>query len=226
MNLSEMSTFVRLQADTDTDDAPDATLTVYARAAYNVIQSKVWPWPQNLTTGTFSTVSGTAGYTLASLTGAPDMEYVTEVRSGTDVLSYVAPETFRKLSTEETSSGTPRFYTVDGLTIKLWPTPNAVATYTVEGYRSFAEWPSGADEPDLPRAFDEAICWYMLARYYQAQEDMELYQAYMRDFEFAVNQHLERALRGSALTAGPMIFGGNTSRTMTYSDWVKRGTEG
>lgn len=222
-----MSDFVRAQADTDTDDAPDSTLEVYARAAYRDIQAKVWPWPQNRKTGTLATGVGTAAYNLSSITGATDMEYVVDVyRSGVEMLEYVAPETYRTLASEEASTGTPRFYTVDANQILFWPTPATAQIYTVTGYRSFAEWPSGSDEPDLPRAFDEIICWYMLARYYQAQEDIELYQTYMRDYQTGLNTMIERSMRTSSLTAGPRIFGGNSNRTMTYSDWVKRGTEG
>lgn len=221
-----MATFVRAQADTDTDDAPDSTLEVYARAAYNSIKAMVWPWPLNETSGTFPTAAGTAGYLLNALVGAPDMQYVTSVSRSDEVLDYVSPEVFRNLTAEQGSTGTPRVYTVDQSQIKLWPTPSGVATYTVTGYREFADWPSGSDEPDLPRGFDEAICWYMLSRYYQAQEDLELAQMYMRDFDASVSVQIAAALRGSSLTAGPMIFGGGYERTLDYADWVKRGTEG
>ena len=227
MNLSSMATFVRLQADTDTDDAPDTTLEVYARAAYNQIKATVWPWPLNETSGTFSTTASTAAYAISGLSGAPTMQFVTSVSRSDEVLDYVSPEVFRNLTAEQGSTGTPRVYTIDNGSIKLWPTPSAGSvTYTVTGYRDFADWPSGSDEPDLPRGFDEAICWYMLSRYYQAQEDLELAQMYMRDFEAAVAIQIAAALRGSSLTAGPMIFGGAFNRTLGYSDWVKRGTEG
>lgn len=221
-----MSVFVRLQADTDTDDAPDTTLEVYARAAYNQIKATVWPWPLNETSGTFPTVASTAAYSISGLSGASTMQFVTSVSRADEVLDYVSPEVFRNLTAEQGSTGTPRVYTVDQDQIKLWPTPSGAATYTVTGYREFADWPSGSDEPDLPRGFDEAICWYMLSRYYQAQEDLELAQMYMRDFEAAVATQIAAALRGSSLTAGPMIFGGAYNRTLDYSDWVKRGTEG
>lgn len=228
MNLSEMSEFVRAQADTDVTDAPDSNLEVYARAAYRDIQARVFPWPDKRTTYEFTSAVGQFGYGVAALTGGTNMDLIISVYSNDDVLMYVSPERFLQMRTDSSSNGKPIVYTVTAGQIRLWPTPNAVATYSVEGYRSFNTWPSGSTQPDLPRSFDEPICWYMLARFYQAQEDLELYQQYMRDYDVAVNQQIEDALRGSSMTAGPMIFGGDPrlSIEMSYDDWVKRGVEG
>lgn len=227
MNLSEMAVFVRAQADTDEQDAPDTSLEVYARAAYRDIIARVFPWPSKKASYTFSTVAGQSSYALDALSSA-DLEYLVSVASGDDVLMYVTPDQYRELSVELSGTGTPTVYTVDDGSIRLWPTPSGVSAFAVTGYRAFAEWPSGADEPDLPRAFDEAICWYMLARFYQAQEDLELSQMYMRDFEVAVTQQITRAMRTSSVTAGPMIFGGDPRLPFksNWKDWVKRSVEG
>lgn len=228
MNLSEMMEFVRAQADTDPTDAPNSTLEVYARAAYRDIQARVFPWPDKKVTYTLHTVAGTEGYDLAALTGGADLEFVVSVSSSTDVMMYVTPEQFRNLSTEASGQGSPSVYTVDFGEIRFWPTPNGVATFNVSGYRSFVEWPSGSDSPDLPRGFDEPICWYMLARFYKAQEDLELASDYLRDYEVGVNQQIAKAMRNSSVTAGPMIFGGDPRlhRGMSYADWVRRSVEG
>lgn len=228
MNLSEMSEFVRAQADTDVTDAPNSKLEVYARAAYRDIQGRVFPWPDKKTTYQFSSVVGTESYALASLTGGADMEFVLMVRNGDEVMDYVSPDRFTELSIESTGNGTPSVYTVDAGVIKLWPKPNSARTYLVTGFRQFAEWPVGSDEPDLPRGFDEPICWYMLSRFYQSQEDLELARDYMRDYDVAVNQQIEKALRTSALSAGPRIFGGDPMlyEQMSYKDWVRRSVEG
>lgn len=228
MNLSEMETFVRNQADTDTDDAPSATLQVYARAAYRDIQARVYPWPDKRVSYTVTTVGAVADYDVSGLVGGTDMDFVQSVRSSTDVLIAVSASRFRDLSTGYAGSGTPTVYTVESGVLKFWPTPNGAETYTVEGFRTFASWPSGSDEPDLPRGFDEAICWYMLSKYYMAQEDLELAQMYMREFDAVTNQQIEAALRTSAQSAGPMIFGGDPklSNGMSYRDWVRRSVEG
>ena len=226
MNLEQMSTFVRSQADTDEDDAPDVDLSVYARAAYRDIQSRVFPWPSKKVEYTFETVAGTSGYSFSAFSGGPDMEFVLRVADGDELLIYVSPEQFAELSAG--SSGSATVYSVIGSQIVLWPTPNAAVTLTVSGYRDFAEWPAGSDEPDLPRGFDEAICWYMLSLFYKKQEDLELAENYMRDFEIAVNRQIEKALRSSSVSAGPMIFGGDPRlhSPVSYEDWVKRNVEG
>lgn len=228
MNLSDMLTFVRAQADTDTADAPDSTLTVYARAAYQDIISRVFPWPDKKGTFTFPSVVDQASYPLSGFSPAT-LEYVIGVSVDDDVLMWVSNEQFDELSLNATGSTTyATVYTVDGSTVKLWPTPSSVATYTVTGYRGFVLWPSGSDEPDMARGFDEPICWYMLSRFYQAQEDMELSARYMQDFEVGVERQIGRALRGSASSAGPRIFGGDPGLfgSRSYSDWVKLSVEG
>ena len=228
MNFSEMAEFVRAQADTDVTDAPDSTLQVYARAAYRDIQSRVFPWPNKKVNYDLTMISGTSTYSLSALTGGSDMKFVVTVYDSDDVLMFVTPERFNDLSVEGSSNGSPTVYTVTADQIKLWPTPNSASTLTVSGYRDFADWPSGSDSPDLPRGFDEVICWFMLSRYYKSQEDLELAADYLRDFEVGVQQQIQAAMRTSVVSAGPMIFGGdpNLYFGMSYDDWVKRGVEG
>ena len=230
MNLSEMTDFVRLQADADIEDAPDATLRVYARAAYNDIKRRVWPWPQKFDNGTLTTVAGQFAYDMPTSTQGT-IEYVKSIVGPDDKTVYVDFQTFLALKEGESVSHSTReadHFSTDGSRIYLWPTPSTSGVqYTAYGSRAFRDWPSGSDEPDLPREFDEPICWYMLSRYYMAQEDLELAQLYAAEFERSVNQHIAGAMRTSSVTAGPRVFGGDQiGRHMSYSEWVKRNTEG
>lgn len=229
MNLSEMMTFVRTHADTDTTDAPDSTLTVYARAAYNDIKRRVSQWIDNSTSATLSTTTGTAGYALSGLTIASGtMEYVTGIMGPTEKLDYVTWNEYLEYedgADVDYSTREALYYTVRNNTIYLWPTPSSSAIqYTVYGYRTFTDWPSGSDEPDLPREFDEVICWYMLSRYYMGQEDLELSQVYLRDYEEGVNKFIRYAMRQDAHS--PKILGGSRRKPMSYDAWVRRMTEG
>lgn len=226
MNLSEMQTFVWAQADTDADDAPASNLEVYARAAYKHIQALVWPWPMNRTEGNLNSVTDQTDYNFTATT-APDLEFLVSVTSTEGVLQYISPEQHRELTAFSTESANyATRYTVEGSVIVLYPAPTTVSAYTITGFRAFAAWPSGSDEPDLPRGFDEAICWYMLSKYFLAQEDMELARQYLADFGQTVDTQISAALRGSSLTAGPLIFGGSIARGMGYSDFVKKSVEG
>jgi len=224
-----MMVFVRAQADTDSADAPDTTLTVYARAAYQHIQALVWPWPQNKVTGDLTSVASQAEYAFTSLS-VPTFEYVTSVTRGDTILEYVSPEQYRRiLASDPSASADSTLYTVDGTSIRLWPTPSVAGlVYVVTGFRDFVVWPSGSSEPDLPRGFDEPICWYMLSKYYMSQEDIQLSQNYLGMFEMAVSRQIEAALRGSAMSAGPMIFGNqshNRTGGMSYSRFVRKNVE-
>jgi hypothetical protein len=206
MNYSDMAAFVRAQADTDADDAPDATLRVYAAAAYKDVRRRVFPWPDKKTQFTFPTVPGQSFYPYSAMT-APDMEYVISVAGSAGVLGYVSPEQFLELSTSN-NSGTPRLFVPDTNGMYLFPTPDVSETINVVGYRRFAVWPTNdASEPDLSRDFDEVICWFMLSKYYENQEDLELVQSYMQDYEVGLAHQIEATLRSSATTAGPRIFG-------------------
>jgi hypothetical protein len=206
MNYSDMAAFVRAQADTDTDDAPDTTLRVYAAAAYKDIRRRVFPWPDKKTQFNFTTVPGQKFYPYAAMT-APDMEYVINVSGPAGVLGYISPEQYFDLESDA-ASGDPKLFAADVTGMHLYPTPSGSDTINVIGYRKFAVWPtSDASEPDLSRDFDEIICWYMLSKYYENQEDMELVQSYMQDYEIGLAHQIEGQLRSSATTAGPRIFG-------------------
>ena len=229
MNLAEMRTLLRAQAQTDSEDAPDNLLEMYARAAYQDITSRVQQWPHLHTTFTFDTVVGQAKYTFNNFT-ATDLEFVEYVFDGEDVLIPITETQYRDLVGESSGSAVEATcYAVDDTTgMWLWPTPSSVKSYTVSGYRQFAEWPSGSNDPDLPRGFDEVILWYMLSKYYASQEDIELSIQYMRDYETQLSRQIGAALRSSKTTAGPMIFGGDPRLDygMSYSQWVKKGVEG
>src|SRR5210317_748416 len=138
MNLSDMQTFVREQADTDEQDAPSSTLTVYARAAYEDIQSRVCPWPQKRVSYTFTTTAGQSFYSWADLS-SPNMEFVQAVSGPDDVIPYIGLEKYRELNVNLTGTATEATaYAVDPYGLYLWPAPTGATTYTVDGYREFA----------------------------------------------------------------------------------------
>lgn len=206
MNYQDMALFVRKQADTDADDAPDETLRVYARAAYDDIRRRVFPWPDKKSSYQFQTVPGQSFYGYVNMT-APDLDFVLSVHADNGLLGYVTPEQYLEVSATG-NTGVPTVYSADVAGMHLYPAPSAAQTIKVTGYRKFVDWPlSNADEPDLDRAFDTVICWYMLSGYYGAQEDLELAQLYSASYERALNTQIEAQLRSSSATAGPKIFG-------------------
>lgn len=227
MLYTEMKTFVRTHADTDEVDAPDTTLDVYARSAYNDIRRRVHQWIDNSTSTTFTTTADTSSYALGAMVG-DTVEYVTGVVGPTEKLTYITWDQYLEFEDGpdiDYSNYEAVFYTVRNDVLYLFPKPSSTGvTYTVYGYRAFNDWPNGSVAPDLPREFDEAICWYMLSRFYMAQEDFEAAQMYMRDYEVSVNRFIAAAMRQDAHS--PRILGGSRRKPMSYDSWVRRMTEG
>ena len=225
MNLGEMMTVVRDQAQTDSVDAPDGLLTFYARSAYQDIQSRVSQWPHLRESFVTSTVAGTPNYAFATF--APNtMEYIVSATVPDHVLWPMSRDEYRAVTRDSTSTGTPTHYMVDGGVVWLWPTPATATSLSLSGYSFFTEWPSGVAEPDLPRGFDSAIVFFMMARYYQSQEDVELYQQYMRDYEATMQNQIDRAMRGNDIFMGPSIKGSGYSAGISENQWMRRNVEG
>jgi len=229
MDYSEIKTFVRSHADTDTTDAPDTNLDVYARAAYNDIKRRLGKWDEYHGSDTLTTTNNVSSYVLTGASfSSQDLEKVTSVVGPTQVLDWVPWTMFLEMSeTGSTAYKTSEadFFTVKDGTLYLHPTPNGAVSYTVYGFQVLSDWPSGATECPLPRHFDEPICWYMLSKYYQAQEDLELARLLMADYEQGVNRLLQAELRVDAHR--PRILGGlNRRGRLGYSSWVRRMTEG
>jgi hypothetical protein len=228
VNLSEMISFVRAQADADINDAPDALLTVYARAAYQDIRERVYPWPDKFVEYEFNTVAGQVKYRFTDFVTAPDLKYVVGVMGPTDGLVYVDFQTYTELSEGRTIRSRTReadVFAVKDDSLWLYPEPTEAVGYTVFGYRAFADWPQGSAAPDLPRGFDEAICWYMLAMYHRREEDIEMAGMYSVEFEKAVNRQIAAALRSSNVTASSGVLGGAVKRHLSIPQWIQRNVE-
>jgi len=229
MNLTDMMVFVRLQADADVEDAPQATLEVYARAAYNDIRRRVHMWPSLRVNVTLTTVAGQDEYPFTDFVGG-EMEYIQTLVGNNDVVDFIP---FHELLLLQEGQATVQstldatYYSISNQTLVFWPTPSEITTYSVRGVRTFADWPvDTVTESDLPREFDEAICWYMLSKYYASQEDLELSERYMADYERQVNRFIASSIRTSAMTNRPKILGGRRRTGMLYETWVRRNVEG
>ena len=225
MNLDEMMTVVRDQAQTDDVDAPDGLLTFYARSAYQDIQSRVSQWPHQRESFTHMTVAGVPNYPFSTF-DPNTMEYIVSATVPDHVLWPMSRDEYRQVTRDSTTTGTPTHYMVDGGVVWLWPTPANATQLALSGYSFFDEWPTGSAEPDLPRGFDTGIVFFMMARYYQGQEDLELYQQYMRDYEVTIQNQIDRAMRGTDIFMGPSIKASGRTAGMSMSQWMRRDVEG
>lgn len=225
MLFSEMTTFVRTVADTDAEDAPDSVLSVYAQDAYYDIRRRVNTWPHLRTDHTLTVTASEPEYDLTA-----SVEFVESVIGDTWKLEFVDRDTLERFYEGTSIVSETReadMWNHESGVLKLYPVPSdSSVTYTVRGYRPFADFPVSNNAPDLPVEFHTAICYYMLAKFYMSQEDIELAERHMADYERRVQRALAGMLRSSAGTARPLIFGGSRFTAPGYAGWMKRNTEG
>lgn len=212
MTFDEMQTFVRTHADADTTDGPSSSLTVYARMAYNDILTRGSGWPHLEVARTLTTVVNQDAYNFTAF-DVPDLDILTGVIDQTGLgrrLVAITRQDADILYGGPTSAGstTAVHYTIIGDSVVLFPRPTSVKNYLVRGFRTPATWPgAGGSSPDLPRMFDESICWFMLSNYFLAQEDTPLASMYMNEYQQQVDRQI-RSEMGKGALPRPNIMGG------------------
>ncbi len=220
MTLQQMRDFVRSHADADTADAPDETLDVYARIAYNDILARRNGWPHLATTQTLTTVAGQREY-------ASPVDLLSAIVDTTNIgrrLIFITPQDADTAFgiPVVVQSGVATAYSVSYNTISLYPTPaTSGKTYAVRGFRAAAAWPAAAGStPDLPEVLHEAICWFMLSSYFMAQEDTQLAGVYMGEY----NNMVDRFTKSETVReyqARPLVMGGQNYRPESMTRWVR-----
>lgn len=227
MTLSEMQDFVRTHADADVEDAPNSSLEVYARIAYNDILSRRDGWPHLATSGTLTTVVGQSEYALSGV-GVDEVGSVMDQSTvGRRLIHMTRADGDVAFGSPNTSgTDTALAYTIEGTNLVLFPEPSTARTYVVRGHRAAATWPNGAGStPDLPGALHEAIAWYMLSSYFMAQEDTQLAGAYLREYEAMIERHLKSESM-KEYTARVPVMGGQNWVQPSFSRWVRGMLEG
>lgn len=229
--LSEMQTFVRTHADADVEDAPNATLEVYGRIAYNDILSRRNGWPHLVFEGSLTTVAGQDAYDFTSITGVDtSLDLVLSIMDqntlGRRVIYMTQADADIAFGTPvSVSSEIATAYTIVGDQIVLYPTPSAARTYRVRGIRTAAAWPNGAGStPDLPTELHDAISWYMLSSYFMAQEDTQLAGVYMGEYEKMVDRFMKNQTT-KEYSHRVAVMGGQNYRPTSFTRWVRGSLE-
>lgn len=228
MTFTEMMEFVRLQADADEVDAPQTTLTVHARMAYNDILSRKVAWDHLEVHYDLATVADTQEYAFpTSGTDTIERVYSITTTSGlTKRLMYVTRSDADLLYDNDGTRGEPEAYTLYNGKIVLYPVPGAVYNLKVHGFREPHSWPAEAGSiPDLPDPFHDCIAWYMLSSFYMGQEDTQLAGAYLTEYQ----QMVARCMDGVSVRNArprPKTLGGQHGRSRSFLDRVKGMVEG
>ena len=230
MTYGDMRSFMRVHADADSVDAPDATLEVYARIAYNDILSRA-SWPHLTVSYTFTTVAGQSSYPFTDFS-ATDLEEVTAVIDTTNLgrrLIYItkADADLAFGQPIDSQSEVANAYNVSNGNLILYPIPSTTGKqYTVRGRREPVAWPDGDNSiPDLPDVMHEAIAWYMLSSFFMAQEDPQLAGVYLNEYEMMVRKHTRNETT-KEYKSRPLIMGGQNYPQPDFTRWVRGQLEG
>jgi hypothetical protein len=185
--LQQVRDKVRLQADLDEDDLPDATLDGYIREAFDQTFAVEARWP--FFEYTWDLVKAEDATTIARPT-VPEVAFIQRFRDSSNfnllhIDAQQAEETFQGVIS---TTDTPEFFSVWGDVISLWPTPTAAAqTFTMRGYRK----PTWSDTPSATLDGDTRlhlpIFHYAVALAYAQMEDPELEGTYMQRWGSTLN---------------------------------------
>lgn len=230
MTLGEMRDFVRLHADADEVDAPNATLNVYGRIAYNDILSRT-SWPHFAVSYILTTVAGQSEYPFSTFSQT-NMDEITAVVDTTNLGRRLV---YMSQSDADLAFGQPinaqsevaNAFTVVNDSLILYPIPSTTGKlYTVRGRRAPAAWPGNTNSvPDLPGQLHEAIAWYMLSSYFMSLEDPTMAGVYMNEYEGMVRRHT-RSYSIREYKALPLVIGGQNYPQPDFTRWVRGQLEG
>ena len=178
MDISTMRSYIQSVALIDSSDISDDTLNRFLGEGYDLIVYNEKRWPFYEVSTTFNTVADTKDYTLATVGAsvATGLREVAALRTDNHVISFVGRDEGDVVyPLDVTSQGEPWWWSYSADTVRLYPTPTAVTTINVRGYKDPTAFGAGvADdvEPsDLPSPFHMLIATYGLARAYEQQED-------------------------------------------------------
>jgi hypothetical protein len=85
-------------------------------------------------------------------------------------------------------AGIPAYFSLWAKTLQIWPKPDSVYSLTVRGYRkpSYAWLTDTGQNVDLDDEFHIMLVNFVVARLFQFQEDPQMAQVYMNQFETGV----------------------------------------
>lgn len=211
MTVLDMRTFVREHLDSDSEELPDSLLDVYRREATNRIELSSQRWSFYESEFSFDTVAGDQTYPLTSFsvtigTKTSYLDSVLGVEGPTWRLDPIGHESARERFAATTYQGRPRWWSLWADTIYLWPTPTAIESFVVRGYRSPLEATASSDLPDLPSEFHTLIAEWMLGRAYMQMDDERMGMQFLAAVEGQLAVLRERY--ETSHRAGMSIMGG------------------
>jgi hypothetical protein len=205
MTLPDLRGFVRDHLDLDPTELPDSLLDRFIADGFNRIDNYSRVWTFRAVEYTLSTVAGAQAYNVANRATPPRVDSIAKpLQQVVDVRGPrfgLVPRDHRQMRsafrTTNAQQSEPRYFTMFGENVYLWPTPNAVYALTVTGYRLPDDWMASSLAPDLPEEFHELVGWWALNRAYGHQDDPEMANFYRQEFDTEVKSRARRYVTGN-----------------------------
>jgi hypothetical protein len=198
-SLTQIQDFVRAHADVDTEDLPPSVLARFIEDGFNRVFNEIrandW-YEEDLS---LQSVVGTQSYTLRPLSGSTNLRQVASVRGDKWLLEPAQHRTQRDLyRLNSANPQEPTEFSIWGSNLYLWPIPDAVYTYSVNGWREPTDWITASTNVDAPERFHELVAWWALNRTYIQQDDPELADFYRSEFMNELKQRSHAASETNA----------------------------
>lgn len=214
MNKTEIRSYARTITELEEADVSNTTIDLYIRDGYERMLSLERRWPFFEQTATMSSVANQRDYPLAAI-NAGNFREITSVVNTTSgarlqLISYDQGEQVF-IADSSDAVGEPRWWSLWGGNLQLWPKPDAVYSLALRGYRKPTDWDlSDSTDMDADTRMHRALVYYVVAQLYQLQEDVEMASFYRATFDEAVR--LARADIIRTPSAAPLILSGGDPR--------------
>lgn len=157
-------------------------------------------------TGSISTVAGTAAYSLASTFLRMDRVYYTDMEW---VIYPMDPGDLRATQYPTNQTGRPEQYAIvqSGTDLQFTPIPDGVYSVQYEYWRRPATLTNDSDTPEIPSDYHDILVSYALSKCYRSEDDAQMSQFYMAEFQRDVRTY-GNDLRGATAVDGPKVLPG------------------
>jgi hypothetical protein len=169
---------------TQDDQLTDGLVKIWLEACFIEVFRSQKEWPHFQAKTTLTTTPGTDQYPFPT-EGTKPWRLITDISHASKRghgMVRKSPDAARRAFPVGVT-GLPLAYAIWQKQILVFPTPDAVETFTVYGYRQPTDWMQEANgAPDLPDEWEPALLDYVLAKAAQYRADWESAYNHMADF--------------------------------------------
>lgn len=226
MLVSAILTQVRTALDSDSTELPDA----WGIYVINEAESRCYQALKDSsffrTSDSLSSSTTTALLTLSNVAEPVAIHGPTRELTAIDYETAIRVWPLNSSPTASTrTTGTPTHWSVTyasgAAVVQLWPSPTAVETYVVKGYRTYTAITATGDTPDFPTSVQRLLGEYAISKGYVLQQDATMAQLVMARFEGELDI-IQRQLNRPSLADRYVLGGDRAVRGPSYHGPVDR----